>query len=126
MRAKSRRTASLYGIYAVAKRGARLRPLSVPASPSSRPVRRSVPRSNSFDPVVAKACGKVLRALRQERAIAQDAFALLAGIDRSYYGKLERGERQPSLSIVFRCGKALGLPSATLVAAVEFELSRPR
>jgi transcriptional regulator with XRE-family HTH domain len=41
---------------------------------------------------VAKAFGAVVRAEREQRGIAQDAFALLAHVDRSYYGKLERGE----------------------------------
>lgn len=64
----------------------------------------------------------VLRAWRQKRAIAQDAFALLAGVDRSYYGKLERGERQPSLAVLLKCASAFGQPAAKLMEAIEQQL----
>lgn len=83
-----------------------------------------VPRSDSFDPVVAKACGSVLRDWRNSRGIAQDAFALLAGVDRSYYGKLERGERQPSLAVLLRCASAFAEPASALVGAIESQLKR--
>ncbi|WP_349255025.1 helix-turn-helix transcriptional regulator [Roseateles caseinilyticus] len=71
---------------------------------------------------MAKACGTVLRAMRLERGVAQDAFALLAGIDRSYYGKLERGERQPSIAVLLKCATAFAESGAALMAAIEREL----
>jgi transcriptional regulator with XRE-family HTH domain len=94
-----------------------------------RPARKAVApsrvtRSNSFDPAVARACGGVMRELRIQAGIAQDAFALLAGIDRSYYGKLERGERQPSLAVLLKCASALEVPAGELVAAIEGRLRR--
>ena len=68
--------------------------------------------------------------MRVDKGIAQDAFALAAGVDRSYYGKLERGERQPSLSILLRISAGLGSPGAQVLAAVEQQLipskTRPR
>lgn len=87
---------------------------------------RLIPRADSFDPVVASACGVVLRSWRLDRGIAQDAFALSAGIDRSYYGKLERGERQPSLSVLLRCAAAFTQPTSTLVEAIERQLKHMR
>ena len=65
------------------------------------------------------AFGTAVRALRVQRQVAQDAFALAAGIDRSYFGKLERGERQLSLGIMLRVAGALGVSAAELVAATE-------
>lgn len=65
-----------------------------------------------------------MRELRVQAGIAQDAFALLAGIDRSYYGKLERGERQPSLAVLLKCAAALEVSAASLVAAIEGRLKR--
>lgn len=97
--------------------------MAEPSLASKSSVARRVPRSDSFDPVVAKACGGVLRKLRLQQGIAQDAFALLAGIDRSYYGKLERGERQPSLTVLLKCASAFGQPAAKLVAAIEGQLA---
>lgn len=93
-------------------------------SPARRTVRAPAPRVDSFDPIVAAACGAVLRRWRNDRGYAQDAFALLAEIDRSYYGKLERGERQPSLVVLLRCASAFGTPAAALVEAIEKKLKR--
>jgi transcriptional regulator with XRE-family HTH domain len=54
--------------------------------------------------------------------MAQDQFALLAGVDRSYFGKLERGERQPSLGLMLRISGALGVAGAEIVQKVEARL----
>lgn len=54
--------------------------------------------------------------------MAQDQLALSANIDRSYYGKLERGERQPSLGLLLRAARALGVSGATLVQETEKRL----
>lgn len=58
--------------------------------------------------------------------MAQDQFALLANVDRSYYGKLERGERQPSLGLLLRIAKGLGVPGASLVEKTETYIRRHR
>jgi transcriptional regulator with XRE-family HTH domain len=65
-----------------------------------------------------------VRTEREKQSIAQDQFALIAHVDRSYYGKLERGERQPSLALMLRIAKALGTPASELLAKVETELLR--
>jgi transcriptional regulator with XRE-family HTH domain len=74
-------------------------------------------RATSFEPSVACAFGEVSRSLRVERGVAQDTFA--PGVDRSYYGKLERGERQPSLGLLLRIAAALEISGAELVGLVE-------
>ena len=76
-------------------------------------------RATSFEPDVAIAFGTTIRAQRVKLQIAQDAFALLANVDRSYYGKLERGERQPSMALMLRIANGLQLSGAELVAKVE-------
>lgn len=58
--------------------------------------------------------------------MAQDQFALMASIDRSYYGKLERGERQPTLGLLLRASRALGISGANLVEATEGVLAATR
>ena len=57
--------------------------------------------------------------MREAMGVAQDQFALMASVDRSYYGKLERGERQPSLGLLLRIARGLGVPGATLVERTE-------
>jgi transcriptional regulator with XRE-family HTH domain len=76
----------------------------------------------SFDPTTARAFGQVVRELRERSGLAQDQFALKANIDRSYYGKLERGERQPTLGLLLRAATALGVTGARLVEATEQQL----
>lgn len=88
-----------------------------PPLPTSGQLRPS--RATSFDPLAAKAFGQAVRALRERLGVAQDQFALNANIDRSYYGKLERGERQPSLGLLLRAAKALGISAAALVQETE-------
>lgn len=94
----------------------------VSTAPPSRKTRTVARRATSFEPAVAKAFGAVIRVERERQEIAQDRFALLAQVDRSYYGKLERGERQPSLALLLRVAKGLGVPAASLVAHVEADL----
>jgi len=83
-------------------------------------------RATSFEPDVARAFGQVARALREEKGTAQDELALIANVDRSYYGKLERGERQPSLALLLRVAAALGIAGGELVALVEAQMVRGR
>lgn len=87
-----------------------------PLAPTGKP-RPS--RATSFDPRAAKAFGQAVRGLRERLGVAQDQFALTANIDRSYYGKLERGERQPSLGLLLRAAEALGISAAALVQETE-------
>lgn len=79
-------------------------------------------RRESFDPRAALAFGVVARSNRVALGIAQDRLALLADVDRSYYGKLERGQRQPSLALILRVSAALQMSAADLVRQVEAQL----
>jgi DNA-binding XRE family transcriptional regulator len=64
------------------------------------------------------AFGRAIRELREERGTSQEAFALSCGIDRSHYGGIERGERNPSLSHILKVADALGVrPSEIHVRA---------
>jgi transcriptional regulator with XRE-family HTH domain len=45
--------------------------------------------------------GRKVRALRKEKGIAQEKLALLSGIDRSYVGRIERGEVNITLEKVY-------------------------
>lgn len=71
--------------------------------------------ATSRNPVLALAFGETVRALREASGVAQEALALHAEMDRSYLGKVERGEKQPSLDIVFRLAHVLDVTPAELV-----------
>jgi transcriptional regulator with XRE-family HTH domain len=67
----------------------------------------------------AQAFGDTLRELREERDLSQEAAALTCGIDRSYLGKLERAEKVPTLTTVWRIADAFGIEPSTLIARAE-------
>ena len=96
---------------------------------SQTPAKKTSPaptRATSFDPAVAKVFAGVIRDLREQSGLAQDKFALLANVDRSYYGKLERGERQPSLALFLRISDALGITGTELLGLVEPKLPKSK
>jgi transcriptional regulator with XRE-family HTH domain len=57
-----------------------------------------------------QALGRAIRAARREHGFAQEAFAGRAGIDRSYFGAIERGEFNVSLDTIVKI--ALGLDTS--------------
>lgn len=56
-----------------------------------------------------------LRKLRQEKGLSQEAFADLAGIHRTYISDLERGARNPTITVVDKLAVALGTAPGTLL-----------
>ena len=58
--------------------------------------------------------GKRVRELRKGRGFSQEAFAQATGLDRSYYGKIERGERNVSLENIHLIARSLDIPLAEL------------
>jgi transcriptional regulator with XRE-family HTH domain len=65
--------------------------------------------------------GRVLRALRVERGLSQEALAFEAGVQRNYISLLERGINQPTISVIFKLSTALGIRPSALVEQVEIE-----
>ncbi len=61
------------------------------------------------------AFGAAVRALRVERGFAQEAFAAHAGMDRSYYGAIERGEFNVSLETILKLAGALEVSGAEVL-----------
>ena len=53
------------------------------------------------------ALGNQIRKVREGRGISQEDFAAKAGIDRSYYGSVERGERNVAALNLMRIAVAL-------------------
>lgn len=74
----------------------------------------------------ALAFGIVVRRLRQERELSQEALAMIAGIDRAHMGKIERGEHMPTLGIVFRIACALNIGVGETLSEVEKVLKEKR
>ena len=62
----------------------------------------------------AAAFGRRLRALRIRAELSQEQLALRAGLDRTYIGGIERGERNPALRNIVRIANALDIRPALL------------
>lgn len=59
--------------------------------------------------------GEAIRALRGEQGFTQEAFALKAGVDRSYYGAIERGEFNVTIDTLMTIAGGLGIPAAEIL-----------
>ena len=59
--------------------------------------------------------GERVRVLRQALGLSQEALALAAGLDRTYIGGVERGERNISLLNIQKIAQALNVSSADLL-----------
>ena len=57
---------------------------------------------------LAKGFGNNLRLMRKNKSISQDKLALLADIDRSYIGRIERGEVNITLEKAYQVARVLG------------------
>ena len=55
------------------------------------------------------ALGKQIRNLREKSGLSQEAFASEAGLDRAYYGGVERGERNIALINLIQIAATLGV-----------------
>ena len=66
--------------------------------------------------------GSNLRTLREAQALTQEALAALAGLDRSYVGGVERGERNPTLTAIARLARALQVPPSSLFTGMGDDL----
>ncbi|MFX2285646.1 helix-turn-helix transcriptional regulator [Acinetobacter baumannii] len=66
--------------------------------------------------------GRLVRKYRKEKNMSQEQLALLCNIDRSYLGRIERGEVNPTLEKIYEIADALKitvhylLPPAGFVA----------
>jgi len=70
-----------------------------------------------------EAFGRVLRALREERALSQERLAELAGVHDTYVSLLERGRSSPTLESIFLLAHGLDLAPSALLARVEREVT---
>ncbi len=55
------------------------------------------------------ALGKAIRDIRKQRGVSQEKLALLAGIDRSYVGRVERGDNNVAVLTLLKIGQALNV-----------------
>ncbi|WP_096186539.1 helix-turn-helix domain-containing protein [Evansella halocellulosilytica] len=74
---------------------------------------------------LAKQVGETLRKIRQDRGMSLQGLAEMTEVSKLTLGKIERGEANPSLSIIWKIANGLTIPiSALLKEQQEIVISR--
>lgn len=64
---------------------------------------------------IRKRLGKNLRELRTAKGLSQEDFAFEAKIHRTYISDIERGARNPTVTVVEKLAKTLGVSLGSLL-----------
>jgi transcriptional regulator with XRE-family HTH domain len=65
------------------------------------------------------AFGDALKAMRKEKGLSQEAAALTCGVDRAYFGKLERAVKVPTLTMLWRIADGFDIRPSELLKRAE-------
>ncbi len=68
--------------------------------------------------------GDRLRSEREKKGLTQTALALQCGVLRNHIGKIERGEREPSLHLLCALASALGVTTDELLSDIPADQER--
>ncbi len=68
------------------------------------------------DPDLPARFGRNVKQLREARALTQEKIAKAAGVPRATWAHLESGEANPTLAVVHRAARALGVSIEELIA----------
>ncbi len=63
--------------------------------------------------------GEAIRAVRTERGISQEQLSLSTDVHRNYIGGIERGEREPTVSVIARLADGLGCTTSRIFQDAE-------
>lgn len=63
--------------------------------------------------------GEELKRARESAGMSQERLAFAAGVHRTYISLLERDKKSPTLNVLLRLCKALGVSAAQVVARIE-------
>jgi transcriptional regulator with XRE-family HTH domain len=67
----------------------------------------------------SQAFGEVLRQVRLERGLSQEQAALTCGLDRAYFGRLERAAKTPTLTTIWKIANGLETRPSELLTRAE-------
>jgi transcriptional regulator with XRE-family HTH domain len=68
--------------------------------------------------------GATVRRLRTERGWTQEDLADAAGLTTTYVGQVERGDKVPSLTVVLKLARGLGVAPPDLLADLSIHVVR--
>lgn len=63
--------------------------------------------------------GYLLVELRKAKKLSQAQLGIDCDLDRTFISLLERGERQPSITTIFKIAKALGVSPSSIIKELE-------
>lgn len=69
--------------------------------------------------------GKRIRAKRRELGMSQEGLAHEAGLDRSYVGRIERGEHNLTFVSLVRIARAMGCDVAAITEGIPAGTGKP-
>jgi transcriptional regulator with XRE-family HTH domain len=69
---------------------------------------------NRQDPALTS-LGEAIRRVRLDKGISQEKLALLAELDRSYVGRVERGDNNVALLTLMKIADAFGMHASDLL-----------
>ncbi|WP_214072643.1 helix-turn-helix transcriptional regulator [Mucilaginibacter sp. dw_454] len=73
--------------------------------------------------MLEKIFGQVLKNVREEAGITQEALALSSELDRTYISLLERGLRTPTITTLFKMAPSLNKTPSEIIAIVEGKIN---
>ena len=59
--------------------------------------------------------GTAIKELRQQKGFKQNKFAAACGLSQSYLSLIEKGDKEPTLSVLKQIASALSIPMPVLV-----------
>ena len=66
--------------------------------------------------------GRLLRTVRNEVRLMREKLTHDAEIDRTFVSLIERGERQPTVRVLFKLAAALRIPASQLILWTEKQI----
>jgi transcriptional regulator with XRE-family HTH domain len=71
------------------------------------------------DREITASVGRAVRTLRIDQGLTQEELADRCDMHRTYVGGIERGERNPTVTVIYRLADALSVKGSDLLAAAE-------
>lgn len=72
-----------------------------------------------------KKLAATIRSLREAKGVSQERFAQLANVERARYGRIERGELNISLNVLFALAAGLGVKPSEILGEIELTDCQP-
>ncbi|MGM1049861.1 transcriptional regulator, XRE family with cupin sensor [Paenibacillus uliginis N3/975] len=72
---------------------------------------------------IHKKVGRNLQAIRKSRGLSLDNVAELTGVSKAMLGQIERGDSNPTISVLWRIVSGLGISFTTLIEESETEVT---